>query len=193
MSTLGNIVSRCIASVEVPGKSIKIHHAVEMAIPMVLKDPEITVMAVRECLTVKCKAHVSGKARRALDVPGGFVRAWRADAEGKSSIEVIVPRQGHLFDDPFKLKDGYSLEDAVGEMVRTRYAVQREFRGFIRIRAKQHAADAKHIALLRNVDTKLAEFWDNDPEMTYEEACALYVRHYGQPDLPDDSDDESED
>jgi len=76
-------------------------------------------------------------------------------------------------------------------MKRTRYLNQREFRGVIGIRIKQHHADGRHIAKLSTTDARLAEFWDNDPEMTYEEACALYVRKYGEP--PQDADDEGED
>jgi hypothetical protein len=186
MSTLGNIVAKCIAAVEVPGYAIKVHKAVEIGVPMILADPEVNEMAAREFLTIKVKASISGTARKVMDAPSGFVRAWRRDENSEADIEVIVPRQGDLFIDPFKLKDGYSLEGGIAEMKRTRYFTQPEFRGLLRIRRKQLIADGKHYDRIASTDKRLAEFWDNDPMMTYEEACQLYVRAYGAPDLPDD-------
>jgi hypothetical protein len=189
MSQLSNIIQKCIAAIEEPGRTIKIHRAVELAVPMILADPDTTKYAVREFVTVQVRRSISSGARKALDAPSGFVRAWKAGVDGREDIEVIIPRQGDLFIDPFGLNEGYSLEGGIGEMKRTRYLNQPEFRGVIGIRIKQHHADGRHIAKLSTTDDRLAEFWDNDPEMTYEEACDFYVRHHGMPPLPDEDED----
>lgn len=190
MSQLSNIVSYCVASVEVPGRTIKVHHAVELVVPMILADPELNKTAVREYATIQVRKCVATTARKALDAPAGFVLARRSEADGIPAMEAYVPRQGDLFIDPFDLNAGYSLEGGAGEMKRTEYLTQPEFRGVIGIRIKQHHADGRHISKLSRADARLAEFWDNDPEMTYAEACALYVRKYGMPDLPDDVEDD---
>jgi hypothetical protein len=190
MSQLSNIVSKCIASVEVPGKAIKIHHAVELGVPMVLADPDLNKTAVREYLTIKCKASIANNNRKELAAPSGMVLAQRVGLNGEPDLQAYVPRQGDLFIDPFDLNAGYSLEGGTSEMKRTEYLTQPEFRGVIRIRVKQHHADGRHIAKLSTTDDRLAEFWDNDPEMTYAEACALYVRKYGMPPKVEDLDDE---
>ena len=189
MSQLSDMVQKCIAAVEVPGRTIKIHRAVELVVPMILADPDTTKHAVREFATVKVRQSISAGVRKALDAPSGFVRAWKAGTDGNEDIEVIIPRQGDLFIDPFGLNEGYSLEGGIGEMKRTRYLNQPEFRGVIGIRIKQHHADGRHIVKLSTTDARLAEFWDNDPEMTYEEACALYVRKYGAPPKDDGEED----
>ncbi len=189
MSQLSNIVSHCVASVEVPGRTIKVHHAVELAVPLILADPELNKTAVREYATIQVRKCVATTARRSLEAPAGFVMARREESNGAPAIEAYVPRQGDLFIDPFELNAGYSLEGGTGEMKRTRYLNQREFRGVIMIRVKQHHADGRHIARLSTTDDRLAEFWDNDPEMTYEEACSLYVRKYGMPPRIEDLDD----
>jgi hypothetical protein len=188
MSALGNIVQRCISAVEVPGYAIKIHHAVEHGVPMVLADREINKMAVREFLTIKIKAAIGTKGGRAERHEADYVMAHREDAAG-GGISAMVPRQGDLFIDPFGLRDGYVLDGGAVEMKRTRYLTQPEFRGLRRLRRKSWVADGRHLKLLDDVDEMLAPVWDNDPEMTYEEACALFVRHYGRPDLPDDDGD----
>jgi hypothetical protein len=192
MSRLSNIIADSVASVEVPGRTIRVHHAVELAVPKILADPELNKTAVREYTTIKVRSCVSTTARKALDAPAGFVMASRQEADGQT-ITAMVPRQGDLFIDPFGLKAGYSLEGGIGDMKRTEDLTQPEFRGVIRIRVKQHHADGRHIAKLSTTDTRLAEFWDNDPEMTYREACDLYVLKYGLPPKVEDLEDGSED
>jgi len=118
--------------------------------------------------------------------------AHRASENGGPGITAMVPRQGDLFIDPFKLRNGYVLEGGTTEMKRTRYLTQPEFRGRRRIRRKSWVADGKHLNLLDTVDEMLAPVWDNDPQMTYEEACDIYVRQFGMPDLPDEDDEEDE-
>ena len=64
-----------------------------------------------------------------------------------------------------------------------------EFEGFIRIRVKQIAADTRHLNRMRVTLERLRPVWEIDPEMTYEEACELYVRQYGMPPQYDDEGD----
>jgi hypothetical protein len=188
MASLSNIIQRCIAAVEVPGRAIKVHHAVEHGLGLILADTELNVMAVREWLTDKISRALSGKRRKLAVAPPEYVRVWSAAANGGVGAAVVIPRQGDLFIDPFQLDEAYKLEGGNVEMKRTRYLTQRDFRGVIGIREKQHIADTKHLGRLRNTYTRLQPYWDIDPEMTYEEACALYVRHNGMP--PDDDEED---
>jgi hypothetical protein len=190
MSVLGDIVQRCIAAVEVPGYSIKVHTAVEHGVPLVLADRDTTLMAAREFLTIKIKAAIGTRGRKAERHQAEYVQAGRAGRDGAPPALVSVPRQMDLFDDPFDLREGYVLEGGTVEMKRTRYVTQREFAGLIRLRRKSWTADGKHLDRLAKVYDTLRPIWDIDPEMTYEEACAIYVRQYGQPDLPPDDGDE---
>jgi hypothetical protein len=190
MSQLSNIIQKCVAAVEVPGRTIKIHRAVELAVPMILADPDTTKHAVREFATVKVRQSISAGVRKALDAPSGFVRAWKAGTDGREDIEVIIPRQGDLFIDPFDLEDGYSLEGGTGKVQRTRNATMPEFEGFIRIRVKQAKDDLRHLNRMRVTLERLRPIWEVDRMMSYQEACAFYVRQYGMPTLPDDEDDD---
>src|SRR4051812_11155429 len=164
MSALGNIIQRCISAVEIPGRKIRVHHAVEHGVPLILGDPEINAIAVREFLKIRIVSAIGTKGRRAERHEAEYTHANMTDPDLGRIISVMVPRQGDLFIDPFKLRDGYVLEGGRAEMKRTRYLTQSEFRGLRRIRRKSWAADGRHLKLLDDVDEMLAPIWDVDPE-----------------------------
>src|SRR4051812_31226729 len=112
MSTLSDIIAESIAAVEVPGRAIRTHEAAEYGFRKILADTELTAMAVREWLTVKIQTAIKKSTKRSgLQSPLEYVQAWRGMGSG-SEITMLVPRQGDLFIDPFKLNDGYALEGA---------------------------------------------------------------------------------
>jgi hypothetical protein len=190
MPRLADIIHESIAAVEVAGRPISTHRAAKYGVAKILDDAELTYSAVLEWLTVKIQNAIKRSTRRAglLD-PNEYVMARREDGYGADAI-TIVPRQTDMFTDPFGLNDGHKLEGGSGEMHRTQNATLYDFEAFIRIRDKAIAADIKYRNRLTRTLERLRPVWEVDPMMTYEEACAIYVRQYG---LPPKDDDESED
>lgn len=191
MSTLTNIIQESIAAVEIPGRPIDTRAAAKYGISKILADAELTCMAVTDWFTDKVQGAIKrpGKLRGMLS-PAEYVFARRAGEDGAADITMMVPRQMDMFDDPFALEDGYSLEGGTGKVQRTRNATMPEFKGFIRIRVKQAKADLRHLNRMRVTLERLRPFWENDPMMTYEEACALYVRKNGMPPKAEDDGDD---
>jgi hypothetical protein len=187
---LTDIWDQSIAAVEVPGRSIKLHHAVEHAVPFILADQELTEVAVRGFSKREIEGRLCGRRRKSAVARTELVEAWAEPVGGGDPVRLMVPRQGDLFLDPFQLHEAYALEGGSSERMRTRWLTQDGFRGAIRIRRKQHAADGKHLGWMEHVDGLLAPYWANDPLMTYEEVCAIYVRVNGMPELPDDDEED---
>jgi hypothetical protein len=191
MSRLTDIIQESIAFVEVPGRAIQTHAAAQYGVSKILLDEALTYGAVLEWFTGKIQAAIKRNTKRSgLASPLDYVMAHREGVGGAADITMMVPRQGDLFIDPFGLNDGYLCEGGTGEMHRTRYSNMLDFEGFIRIRDKQIAADTRHANRMRVTLERLRPDWSNDPMMTYEEACALYVRKHGMPPRPDDEGDD---
>lgn len=192
MPRLTDIIHESIASVEVAGRPISTHRAALYGVAKILDDAELTYSAVLEWLTVKIQAAIKRNTRRAglLD-PAEYVMARRDDGRGIADI-AIVPRQCDMFTDPFGLSDGHKLEGGNGEMHRTQNATLPDFEAFIRIRDKNITADIKYRNKLARTLERLRPIWEVDPMMTYEEACALYIRQYGMPPKDNDEPDEED-
>jgi hypothetical protein len=189
---LNNIIQESIAAVEVAGRPIDTHAAAKYGISRILANAELTCMAVTEWFTGKVQGAIKRPGRlRGLLSPSEYVMASRAGMDGAEDITMLVPRQYDFWKDPFDLDDGYSLEGGTGKVVRTRNATMPDFEGFIRIRVKQNKADLRHLNRMRVTLERLRPFWANDPEMSYREACDLYVRQHGMP--PKDEHDEDDD
>lgn len=189
MSRLADIIHDSIAAVEVAGRPISTHAAAKHGVARILADAEMTYTAVLEWLTVKIQVAIKRSTQRVglLD-PREYVMAHRAGMEGAGEPAALVPRQGDLFIDPFKLNDGHMLEGGSGEIHRTQNATLYDFEAFIRIRDKQIAADIRYRNRLARTLERLRPIWEVDPMMTYEEACGRYVRQHGMPPLEDDGD-----
>lgn len=188
MSTLTNILAESVAAVEIRGRPIDTHAAAKWGITKILANAELTYMAVSEWFTKEIKAFIAGKRKKELNTPAEYVMATRAGENGQGDVTMLVPRQYDFWKDPFDLNDAYSQEGGNGQMVRTRFATEEDFLGFIRIRDKQIEHDLKHANRMRRTHQRLAPIWANDPMMTYEEACEIYVRQNGVP--PKEEDDE---
>lgn len=191
MSTLTDIIQESIAAVEIAGRPIDTHAAARYGIRKILANAELNFMAVSEWFTGKVQYAIKKPSKGMLS-PAEYVFARRAGEHGDPDITTLVPRQMDMFDDPFGMDNGYSLEGGTGKVQLTRNATMPEFEGFIRIRVKQNKADLRHLNRMRVTLERLRPFWEVDPMMTYEEACGRYVRTHGRPPKPTD-DDESED
>lgn len=187
MSTLTDIIQESIAAVEIAGRPIDTHAAARYGIGKILANAELTCIAVTDWFTKQLQVAIKrpGKLRGMLS-PAEYVFAHRAGEDGDPDITMLVPRQMDLFDDPFGMENGYSLEGGDGLVQITRNATMPEFEGFIRIRIKQQKADLRHLNRMRVTLERLRPFWEVDPMMTYEEACGRYVRTHGRPPKPDD-------
>jgi hypothetical protein len=149
----------------------------------------LNVMAVTEWATVKIQAYLKGgRGKRGMPSPAEYVMATRAGVDGGEDITMLVPRQYDFWKDPFDLFDAHMVEGGTGEMQRTCNANLYEFDGFIRIRDKQAEADLRYANKMRRTRQRLTPTWENDPMMTYREACEIYVRQHGMP--PKDEDDD---
>jgi hypothetical protein len=158
-----------------------------------MADAQLCAIACQDWLLRQAQSFIRGRngKRRATLQAAEYVMARRAGEGGAADITMMVPRQGDLFIDPWNLKDGHSLEGGTGHMHRTRHATYYDFQGFLRIRDKAIEADIKYRNRMRRAMEHLGPIWVNDPMMTYEEACNLYVRMHGMPE--EEGDDESED
>ena len=189
MSTLADIIHESIAAVEVAGRPIRTHEAAKCAVKRILANAELTCMAVTEWFTDRVQAFLKGGKRRGLPSAAEYVMATRAGSDGGADISVLVPRQRDFWMDPFDLFDAHKVEGGNGDMQRTCNANLYEFDGFIRIRDKQTEADIRYANKMRRTRERLTPTWENDPMMTYREACEIYVRQHGMPPLEDDQDD----
>jgi hypothetical protein len=190
-TALTNIIQESIAAVEVAGRPIDTHAAAQYGVRKILANAELTCMAVTEWFTGKVQVAIKRPGKmRGLLAPSEFVMAHRAGEDGEPDITMLVPRQYDFWKDPFDLEDGYSLEGGTGKVQRTRNATMPEFEGFIRIRVKQAKDDLRHLNRMRVTLERLRPIWEVDRMMSYQEACAFYVRQYGMPTLPDDEDDD---
>jgi hypothetical protein len=61
---LTDIWDQSIAAVDVPGRSMKLHHAVEHAVPFILADRELTVVAVRGFSKREIETRLCGRRRK---------------------------------------------------------------------------------------------------------------------------------
>lgn len=190
MSVLTNILAESVAAVEIRGRPIDTHEAAKYGISKILANAELTYMAVSEWFTKEIKGFIAGKRKKDMAAPAEYVMATRKGENGEADIIMAVPRQYDFWKDPFVLNDAYSQEGGNGKMVRTRYATEDDFLGFIRIREIQIKNDQKHANKMRRTHQRLAPYWANDPMMTYEEACAFYVRQHGLP--PTDEEEEGD-
>lgn len=184
MSTLSDILAASVASVEVPGRAIDCHAAAKYGVNQILKSVDLTRMAVTEYMLIQLKTFLGGRRRRAVLSARDYVLATRVGADGEEDITAMVPRQGDLFIDPFGLDAAHALEGGTGHMQRTENASMYEFQGFVRIRDKQIEADIRYANHLRVTLERLRPIWENDPVMTYREACEIYVRQHGMPPQP---------
>jgi hypothetical protein len=189
MSTLTDIIHESVAAVEIQGRPIDTHAAAKYGITKILANAELTYMAVSEWFTTKIQAYLAGKGKkRGVPSAAEYVMATRAAVGDDEAITMLVPRQYDFWKDPFDLKDAHMVEGGTGKMQRTCNATMYEFDGFIRIRDKQTEADIRYANKMRRTRERLTPTWENDPMMTYREACEIYVRQHGMP-----PDDESED
>jgi hypothetical protein len=187
VSTLTDIIQESIAAVAIAGRPIDTHAAARYGVRKILANTELTFMAVNEWYTGKVQSAIKRPAK-GMPSPAEYVFARRAGEDGGPNITMLVPRQMDMFDDPFGMENGYSLEGEVGKVQLTRNATMPEFEGFIRIRVKQNKADLRHLNRMRVTLERLRPFWEVDPMMTYEEACGRYVRTHGRPPKPADDD-----
>lgn len=172
MSRLADIVSQCIEATERPGRSFRVHEAVEYGVPLVMKDKESILFLVREGLGGRIVRSLTRQTNRRL-------RQEDDEPAERGGMDLATTRTRRVQGELFGLREAYSLDEANKEIKKTEYLTQPEFLGLIRIRKEQIKADRKHLGLLENTYRKLAMFWENDPEMTYAEVCEIYQRQKG--------------
>lgn len=148
--SLNKIVADAIDANEAEGV-INRHSAINLAVPQVLADGELTEMCVRGHLS---KVIASSCKRRA--------RELAEKDSGQSSM--------------FGLRDAHVLDHGEGVIKRTEALTREEFRGIIRIRQDQVVADFAYLKRLRDAEMETRAIWDRNPNWTWGQVEAAYAR-----------------
>ncbi|MBB4857174.1 hypothetical protein HNO88_000481 [Novosphingobium chloroacetimidivorans] len=148
--SLNKIVAEAIDANESAGV-INRHNAINLAVPKVLADEEMTEMCVRSHLS-KVMASTCKKRAREL----------AATSAAQSSL--------------FGLHDAHVLDHGEGIIKRTEALTRDEFRGIIRVRQEQVTADMAYLKRLRDAELETRAIWDRNPNWTWGQVEAAYAR-----------------
>lgn len=152
MASLTDIVGRVIDSCDRPGLGIDLHRAIEMAVPLVMDDPEALGICVRHGL--------------AKDIKDAATRATRS-AESSSP-------DGETLDLFGKLRARYAVDIEGRVLKNTRDLSRLEFQRLIAIREAQIVADQEHLTALRDAAITVSPLWDINPAMAFGHVVDLY-------------------
>jgi hypothetical protein len=149
--SLSKIIAEVIDVNEVDG-IINRHSAINLAVPQVLADEELTEMCVRSHLSKAIASSCKKRVREASEA---------------NSAQCSM----------FGLRDTHVLDDGEGAIKHTEALTRDEFRGIIRIRQDQVTADLAYLKRLRDAEMETRSIWDRHPRWTWGQVEAEYARH----------------
>lgn len=148
--SLSRIISDAIEANEADG-TINRQGAINVAVPLILADEELTEMCVR--------GHTSKL------ITSSSKKRTRESANAS-------PEQIGLFG----LRDRYTLENEEGNIKRTEALTRSEFKSIIALRQNQVNADLAHLDRLRRAEFETQAIWDAHPDWTWGNVEAEYSR-----------------
>jgi hypothetical protein len=148
--SLSKIVAEAIDANEVEGV-INRHSAINLAVPQVLADGEMTEMCVRSHLSKVIATSCKKRARELAEKDSG-----------QSSM--------------FGLRDAHVLDHGEGVIKRTEALTREEFLGIIRVRQDQVVAAMAYLKRLRDAERETRAVWDRYPTWTWGQVETAYAR-----------------
>ena len=148
--SLNKIISEAIDANE-DTVGINRHGAIEVAVPLVMADPDLTETCVRGHVS---RLITSNAKRRASEASSGD------------------SRQTHLFG----LNEMHVLDDEGHTIKRTRQLSRLEFMGLIRIRQEKVDQDLAYLGKLREAARETGTLWDRHPDWTWGDIEDAYAR-----------------
>ncbi len=149
---LSDLVQDVIEAHDQPGVGLNMHDAIKDLCLRADDDAELRLTLMWE-----------GARRRIKSAAGAARRQSETADETDPTLDLFGP-----------LHSRYAVDEKGAVMKNPGDMRRFEFRKAIEIRRKSVQADMVHLNALIRIDNALTPFWENDPELTVQQAIALY-------------------